>query len=339
MKKIKYVLGITAAFIVSASYAQTPEFAFNGAADVIFKFPPRGSGGRAIVHDDGNILTLNYGGDFSGGTRLGPQFNVGNDGSFDANHGNFVLKGSTGNIGIGTSNPQSKLEVMGQIKSHNASLGQSDGQTSSKNFANFSSNNHGSVLVSSNLYFSGNDDLKVANGHGTMSGASIILPGNGQPNQGGITFYTSNPSAVIADQVFTGSAAMVINGSGNVGLGTTLPREKLSVNGNIRAHELKVELTGWPDYVFNSGYYLKPLSEIEKFIKIEKHLPGIPSAGEVEQNGLGLGEINKLLLEKVEELTLHLIEKDKLIKKQESINATQEKRLGQIEARLKLLIK
>lgn len=101
---------------------------------------------------------------------------------------------------------------------------------------------------------------------------------------------------------------------GDVGIGTDNPTDKLSVNGKIRAKEIKVETANWPDYVFEDEYKLKKLEEVEEFIKLNKHLPDIPSAKEAEENGINLGELNAKLLKKVEELTLHLIEKDKEIK-------------------------
>ncbi|WP_437921166.1 hypothetical protein [Sphingobacterium sp. LRF_L2] len=101
---------------------------------------------------------------------------------------------------------------------------------------------------------------------------------------------------------------------GKVGIGTTTPKEELSVNGNIRAKEIKVETASWPDYVFEENYKLPSLKDTEVFIKENKHLPNIPSAKEVSENGVALGETNALLLQKIEELTLHLIEKDKEIK-------------------------
>ena len=105
---------------------------------------------------------------------------------------------------------------------------------------------------------------------------------------------------------------MVIAPDGNVGIGITSPNEKLAVNGKIRAREVKVEPTNnWPDYVFEDSYKPMSLAEISTFVKQHKHLPEVPSAKEVAQNGLELGEMNKVLLKKVEELTLHLIEKDK----------------------------
>lgn len=105
--------------------------------------------------------------------------------------------------------------------------------------------------------------------------------------------------------------------NGNVGIGINNPDAKLSVNGNIHAKEVKVDLSfPAPDYVFKEDYKLTPLSDIQSYIKINKHLPEIPSAKEMEKNGINLSEMNMLLLKKVEELTLHLIEQNKLIQKQ-----------------------
>jgi len=73
----------------------------------------------------------------------------------------------------------------------------------------------------------------------------------------------------------------------------------------------------WPDYVFSSGYKLNPLQEVKSFINQNKHLPNIPSAQEVKENGISLGEMNAKLLEKVEELTLHLIKQEERLNKQE----------------------
>lgn len=106
------------------------------------------------------------------------------------------------------------------------------------------------------------------------------------------------------------------NIAGNVGIGTDNPLERLSVNGKIRAKEIKVEAANWPDYVFHSDYELLSLGEIGHFIKTNGHLPGIPTAAEIESEGVSLGEMNSALLKKIEELTLHLIEKDKELKRQ-----------------------
>ncbi|WP_214228822.1 hypothetical protein [Pedobacter sp. B4-66] len=96
---------------------------------------------------------------------------------------------------------------------------------------------------------------------------------------------------------------------GNVGIGTSDTKGyKLAVNGKIRAQEIKVETAGWPDYVFAKDYQLPSLQETEQHIKDKGHLPGIPSAEEVKANGVDLGEMNAKLLQKIEELTLHLIE-------------------------------
>ncbi|MGJ1421063.1 hypothetical protein ACR79T_15695 [Sphingobacterium spiritivorum] len=125
----------------------------------------------------------------------------------------------------------------------------------------------------------------------------------------------------VLDKPLSSSKNLMVSGSGNhyisngnLGIGTTTPREKLSVNGNIRAKEIKVETANWPDYVFEEEYRLTPLPDIEAFIKTNKHLPDIPKAEVAEKEGISLGEMNKLLLKKVEELTLYLIEKDKEIR-------------------------
>jgi len=121
---------------------------------------------------------------------------------------------------------------------------------------------------------------------------------------------------------------MVVNGStmlegdvfstGTIGIGTTTldATYKLLVNGKVRAKEVTVE-TGWSDYVFFDDYKLPTLSEVEQHIKEKGHLINIPSAEEVEKNGIELGAINAKLLEKIEELTLYTIDQDKKLREQE----------------------
>ncbi|MFC7526937.1 hypothetical protein ACFQRK_23475 [Parapedobacter sp. GCM10030251] len=106
---------------------------------------------------------------------------------------------------------------------------------------------------------------------------------------------------------------------GNVGIGITNPQAKLAVNGGILATEVKVknDITV-PDYVFEEDYQLPALDEIEAYVKEHKHLPEIPSAADMKKEGLNLAEMNLLLLKKVEELTLHLIEQKKVIDRQQS---------------------
>lgn len=98
--------------------------------------------------------------------------------------------------------------------------------------------------------------------------------------------------------------------SGSVGIGTTNTQGyKLAVAGNMIAEEVKVKLQGqWPDYVFEKDYPIKSLPALESFIKTNHHLPDVPSSSEVEKEGINIGEMNAILLKKIEELTLHLID-------------------------------
>ncbi|MEL4309133.1 hypothetical protein [Joostella sp. CR20] len=105
--------------------------------------------------------------------------------------------------------------------------------------------------------------------------------------------------------------------NGNMGIGTN-PDAKLSVKGDIHTQEVKVDLAGAvaPDYVFMNDYKLKTLDEVKAYINNKGHLPNIPSAKEMEEEGINLKEMNLKLLEKIEELTLYTIEQQKLIETQ-----------------------
>lgn len=107
--------------------------------------------------------------------------------------------------------------------------------------------------------------------------------------------------------------------TGFVGIRTTSPTHPLSVNGAIRAKEVIVD-TNWADHVFDPEYKLAPLREVEQHIAMNRRLPGMPSAEEVAERGVSIGEAQRLLLEKVEELTLHVIEQSKRVEALETEN-------------------
>lgn len=146
--------------------------------------------------------------------------------------------------------------------------------------------------------------------------------------------YKSAPEPYVNVQGISYSNTAYFNGAslnyfgGSIGLGTTNPgSHRLAVEGSIGARKLKVTQEAWADFVFDTGYKLPSLQEVEQYVKVHKHLPDVPAASEVKENGLDVGEMNKILLQKVEELTLHLIELEKN-------NRELNKRLQQLEKKV-----
>lgn len=149
----------------------------------------------------------------------------------------------------------------------------------------------------------------IRSSHNTGHDIAFFVSGDGNSY---LNFTGGSSSSRIGFQV-DGSSKMSIYNNGGVSIGSGNPGSyKLAVNGSIRAKEVKVE-TGWADYVFREGYDLPTLEEVEKHIQEKGHLINIPSAKEVEENGIQLGEMNKLLLEKIEELTLYTLQQQEEI--------------------------
>lgn len=131
---------------------------------------------------------------------------------------------------------------------------------------------------------------------------------------------TTNSLNVTTDATVNGASRLVGKvaiGAGSVPTGGS-PDHALYVGGSIIAEEVVVKLkANWPDYVFAPTYAVQPLAEVEAFIQQEKHLPGVPSAAEVAENGISLGEMQKTQMEKIEELYLHMIQQQKQIEQQQ----------------------
>ena len=190
-------------------------------------------------------------------------------------NGGVIMALGGGNVGIGTINPTEKLAVDGNINA------------TGKNRRIFLGGEANSTFGMA--YDAANPNFGIFYTEGTPNDYVSISP-NGNASNG----------------------VMNIFGNGYVGIGTTNPTQKLSVNGTIQAKEIVVN-TGWSDFVFDNNYKLRSLTEVEQFVKTNKHLPEIPSQKEVEKNGVQLGDISSKLLMKIEELTLYMIEMKKEI--------------------------
>jgi hypothetical protein len=135
---------------------------------------------------------------------------------------------------------------------------------------------------------------------------------------------------------------LVVTESGNIGIGVDNPDQKLTVDGQVRCEEVKIEIIAGsgPDFVFEKDYNLPSLTSIESYIKENKHLPEVPSAKEMEKNGVNVGEMEMLLLKKIEELTLYVIEQNKKIEhqsnelqQQKAANEKQQKEIDKLRSK------
>ncbi len=210
---------------------------------------------------------------------------------------------SNGNVGIGSVSPSAKLEITG----NNTTL---------------------SILKLANKSWTCNQEMALEFWNGAanknVATSRIVSKMHGCGNGGeDLHFQTQSYSVSNPNQSYP-TTKMVIENDGNVGIGITDPTHKLTVSGTISATEVKVSITPNSDYVFEPDYALRPIQEVETFIKENKHLPDIPSAEEFKENGVGLGEMDDMLLRKVEELTLYVIE----LKKE---NEVMKNRLNQLE--------
>ncbi|WP_312555941.1 hypothetical protein [Empedobacter brevis] len=262
---------------------------------------------------------------------------------------------TSGNVGIGTSAPTESLEVKnGNIKWANSKLTTDQGgaiQLSASNvntrpYISFENtfnqysfmiipNNQRKTLVLSGGLIESYNGFHFTNSESGSGYFTKIVPldqGNGIT---GLNFLSKHGNSNDwSTSLYIRSS--INNTNGYIGIGTTNPDERLTVKGKIHAEEIIVDLAVPADYVFQkyftgkselkADYEFPKLEEVEKFVKENNHLPGIPSAKEIQEKGLKVGEMNNLLLQKIEELTLLLIEQNKKM-------AQQEERMNELETK------
>jgi len=266
-----------------------------------------------------------------------------------------------GNIGIGTATPTANLEVVGTATFRDnlnnpilltyprGTAGYSGGQTHSQTILTartYYQNGTGGIggwllnfaspeisgMETPYIYTFENHNMRLGTVDNGWRKAEIEICNLPSP---GILFRTGawqDPSNTPHSAT---NVRMLITVDGKVGIGTTNPQSMLAVNGTVTAKEVVVTLTGWSDYVFDDNYKLMSLNELEKSIKTEKHLPGIPSADEVKKNGVSIGDMQAKLLQKVEELTLHVIEQNKKLESLKTENETLKKQMAGLQQNVK----
>lgn len=203
-----------------------------------------------------------------------------------------------------------------------------------------------------NLYFANSTLVGAYAGFNSKATNSVFLGyqsgynggGDGNVFLGAYSGFSETGSNRLYIESSQGSTPLIYGkfDTDQVGINTTnIPEEfTFAVKGKVITDELKVTLEGsdawpWPDYVFSNTYDLPSLNEVEEYIKEKRHLKDIPSAKEVEEEGIFLGDMNARLLKKIEELTLYTIQQQKELEAQKELNRALEERLLKIEAFIK----
>jgi hypothetical protein len=243
------------------------------------------STGQEIQFVSGDNTTYTYVGGAPAYARIGTYSNSGNN--------KLIINEGGGNVGIGTINPIHKLEINGSMGVAGIDLSNTMNVTATEAIR----------MIQNDAYISGYNSV-----HSIRTGYLQFVSGNdvrlAAENGNALKFFTA------------GTERVAILDNGNVGVGTATPTEKLSVNGNIRSKKIIVSASPWPDYVFDTSYQLAPLQQVEKYIQQNKHLPDVPSAAVVAKDGVDLGDNQAVLLKKIEELTLYIIEQNKKLEEQ-----------------------